>query len=139
MRDQALPCLSVTADSHGILWDWALAAACLLRPVATQQLLAKRLALMPDQTLPCGPSWVSHVRRIALCPTMEVLTPRPTRRPRQPWEASDGAVLLVRELAAAAPAAVPEFLPMVAELAGLDGFAHCCHLQACSCLEKFIL
>ena len=51
-------------------------------------------------------------------------------RPRQPWEASDGAVLLVRELAAVAPGAVPQFLPAVAELASLDGFAHCCHLQA---------
>ena len=51
-------------------------------------------------------------------------------RPRQPWEASDGCVLLVRELAAVAPAAAPQFLSIVAELAALDGFAHCCHLQA---------
>ena len=42
-------------------------------------------------------------------------------------------MLLVRELAAAAPAAVPEFLPTVAELAGLHGFAHSCHLQARAC------
>ncbi len=39
-------------------------------------------------------------------------------------------MLLVRELAAVMPAAVPQFLPAVAELAALDGFAHCCHLQA---------
>jgi len=58
------------------------------------------------------------------------------RRPRQLWEASDGAVLLVRELAAAAPTAATEFLPTVAELAGLDGFAHCCHLQVSSDLHR---
>ena len=45
-------------------------------------------------------------------------------------------MLLVRELAAAAPAAAAEFLPAVAELAGLDGFAHCCHLQASSNLRR---
>ncbi len=44
-------------------------------------------------------------------------------------------MLLVRELAAAAPTAATDFLPTVAELACLDGFAHCCHLQASSNLH----
>ena len=39
-------------------------------------------------------------------------------------------MLLVRELAATSPTSVTEFLPTVAELASLNGFAHCCHLQA---------
>ncbi|KAF8068347.1 hypothetical protein HT031_002036 [Scenedesmus sp. PABB004] len=45
-------------------------------------------------------------------------------RAKEPWEASDGAVHMVRELAAVSPAAAEEFLPGVAELARLASFQH---------------
>ena len=44
-----------------------------------------------------------------------------TRAP-EPWEASDGAVYMVRELAAAAPADAVEFLPMLAALGQMTHF-----------------
>ncbi|PSC73633.1 ARM repeat-containing [Micractinium conductrix] len=50
-------------------------------------------------------------------------------RDKEPWEASDGAVYMLRELAAVAPAAVPEFLPALAELSRLQHFAHAAHLH----------
>ena len=52
------------------------------------------------------------------------------RRPREPWEAADGAARALAELAAgAAPAAVPEFLPALAEAARADHFRRCRQLQ----------
>ncbi|KAK9826799.1 hypothetical protein WJX81_002074 [Elliptochloris bilobata] len=52
------------------------------------------------------------------------------RRAREPWEASDGAACALAELAdGAAPAAVPEFLPALAEVARLDHFRRCRQLQ----------
>jgi hypothetical protein len=56
---------------------------------------------------------------------------RPPHRPRdkQPWEASDGAVYLLRELSPLLPSAVPEFLPAVADLARLATFQHAYNLH----------
>ena len=50
-------------------------------------------------------------------------------RPPEPWEASDGAVYLVRELASVAPEVAAAYLPMVAELARLDHFPQCVNLH----------
>lgn len=50
-------------------------------------------------------------------------------RDKELWEASDGAICMVRELADVAPAAVPQFLPVLADLARLTHFAHCLTLQ----------
>ena len=50
-------------------------------------------------------------------------------REKEPWEATDGAVYMVRELAAVAPEALPEFLPGLADAARLSHFAHAVHLQ----------
>ncbi|KAI7841245.1 hypothetical protein COHA_005082 [Chlorella ohadii] len=50
-------------------------------------------------------------------------------RAKEPWEASDGAVYMLRELSAVAPTAVPEFLPALAELARLQHFAHAANLH----------
>ncbi len=53
------------------------------------------------------------------------------RRPREPWEASDGAARALAALAdGAAPAAVPDFLPALAEAAHVDHFRRCRQLQA---------
>ena len=52
------------------------------------------------------------------------------RRPKEAWEASDGAVHMLTELARAAPDSVPEFLPELAQMAGLEGFEACRALQA---------
>ena len=51
------------------------------------------------------------------------------RRPKEAWEASDGAVHMLRQLAGAAPESIPEFLPELAQIAGLDGFEAYCALQ----------
>ena len=45
-------------------------------------------------------------------------------RAKEPWEASDGTVFLLRELAAVTPAAVAERLPALAQLAGMQHFEH---------------
>lgn len=50
-------------------------------------------------------------------------------RERQPWEAADGAVYLVRELAAAAPDTMPQLMPALAEAVRHNHYAHACHLQ----------
>ena len=52
------------------------------------------------------------------------------RRPKEAWEASDGAVHMLKELARAAPETVPELLPKLAQIAELDGFEACRTLQA---------
>ncbi len=53
------------------------------------------------------------------------------RRPREPWEATDGAARALAALAAgAAPAAVPALLPALAEAARVDHFRRCRQLQA---------
>ena len=44
-------------------------------------------------------------------------------RPPEPWEASDGAIYLVRELAAVAPEAAVDYMPTLAELSRLTHFA----------------
>jgi len=46
------------------------------------------------------------------------------RRAKEPWEGSDGAVYLVRELATVAPTAAVEFIPQLADLARLSTFQH---------------
>jgi hypothetical protein len=51
-------------------------------------------------------------------------------RERQPWEAADGAVYLVRELAAAAPDTMQQLLPALADAVRHSHYAHACHLQA---------
>ena len=51
------------------------------------------------------------------------------RRPKEAWEASDGAVHLLKELSERAPEAVPEFMPELAELAALEDFEACRSLQ----------
>lgn len=50
-------------------------------------------------------------------------------RERQPWEAADGAVYLVRELAAAAADTMPQLLPALADAVRHSHYAHACHLQ----------
>lgn len=45
-------------------------------------------------------------------------------RGKEPWEASDGSVYLVRELATCAPTTVIEFLPGLADLARISTFQH---------------
>jgi len=53
------------------------------------------------------------------------------QRPREPWEASDGAARALAALAGgAAPAAVPALLPALAEAARVDHFRRCRQLQA---------
>ncbi len=51
------------------------------------------------------------------------------RRPKEAWEASDGAVHLLSELSSAAPETVPEFLPELAQVAALEDFEACRSLQ----------
>lgn len=50
-------------------------------------------------------------------------------RPAEPWESSDGSVYLLRELSGIVPAAVVEFIPVLADLANLTHFAHCLTLH----------
>lgn len=59
-------------------------------------------------------------------------------RDKEPWEASDGALYLLRELAEVSPKDVPRFLPMAAEIAGLQHFAYAPSLQETlwKCLPK---
>ena len=64
--------------------------------------------------------------------TQRNTTPTPnkqTRSEKQPWEGSDGAVYLLRELAAVLPARIPEFLPTLADLARLSTFQHAFNLH----------
>ena len=51
------------------------------------------------------------------------------RRPKEAWEASDGAVHLLKELAERAPEAVPEFMHKLADIAALEDFEACRSLQ----------
>lgn len=51
------------------------------------------------------------------------------RRPKQPWEASDGAIYLLRALAAVDPDAVANFLPRMAELGTVRHFDHANNLR----------
>jgi len=51
-------------------------------------------------------------------------------REREPWEASDGAVYMLRELSGVAPAEeVVRFMPTLAEVSRLTHFSHCLNLQ----------
>ncbi|DBA94489.1 hypothetical protein WJX77_006689 [Trebouxia sp. C0004] len=50
-------------------------------------------------------------------------------RPRQPWEASDGAVYLLRQLAEVEPQQVVPFLSTLAHIARLNHFPHARNLQ----------
>ncbi len=50
-------------------------------------------------------------------------------RERQPWEAADGAIYLVRELAGAAPDTMTSLMPLLAEAVRAEHYAHACHLQ----------
>ncbi|GMH32577.1 hypothetical protein BSKO_00411 [Bryopsis sp. KO-2023] len=51
------------------------------------------------------------------------------KREREAWEASDGAVYLVRELSCVDSNACVEFLPNLADLARIDGFLHAHNLH----------
>ena len=51
------------------------------------------------------------------------------RRAKEAWEASDGAVYLLRELACVRPNAAVQFLPDLAALALLEHFPQCRTLQ----------
>ena len=50
-------------------------------------------------------------------------------RPRQAWEASDGAVYLLRQLTEVMPHQAVEFLPVLAHIAGLNHFPQARNLQ----------
>ena len=50
-------------------------------------------------------------------------------RDKEPWEATDGCIYMIRELAFIAPNEVPQFLPGLAEAARLTHFSHCLNLQ----------
>lgn len=51
-------------------------------------------------------------------------------RQREPWEAADGGVYLTTQLAeVAAATAMPLLMPLLAEAAAADHYAHACHLQ----------
>lgn len=50
-------------------------------------------------------------------------------RAREPWEATDGAIYMIRELADVAPERVPQFLQPLADVARLRHFSHCLNLQ----------
>ncbi|KAG7667191.1 hypothetical protein NADE_003012 [Nannochloris sp. 'desiccata'] len=50
-------------------------------------------------------------------------------RDKEPWEATDGCIYMIRELAGVAPDQVPQFLPGLAEAARLTHFNHCLNLQ----------
>ncbi len=52
------------------------------------------------------------------------------KRPKEAWEASDGAVHLLKELSRTSPEAVPEFMPELSEIAALEDFEACRSLQA---------
>ncbi len=47
----------------------------------------------------------------------------------EPWESSDGAVFLLRELSAINPAEILKFLPTLAEIGKLDHFRHAPNLR----------
>lgn len=59
-------------------------------------------------------------------------------RPAEPWETSDGAIYMLRELAVVDPKAVLPFIPMLAEVARLTHFTHCLtlHETLWSCLPS---
>ena len=50
-------------------------------------------------------------------------------RPRQPWEASDGAVYLLRQLVEVVPQEVTPLLPLLAHIAALKHFPQARNLQ----------
>ena len=50
-------------------------------------------------------------------------------REKEPWEATDGAIYMLRELSDVSPDDVAIFLPEMAEIARLTHFAHCLNLQ----------
>lgn len=51
------------------------------------------------------------------------------KRPKQPWEVSDGAVYFVRELSDVHSASVAEFMPSLVTLLNLSGFVHAHNLH----------
>lgn len=52
-----------------------------------------------------------------------------SRRPRQPWEASDGAVYLLRHLIEVTPQQATPLLPTLAQIAALNHFPQTRNLQ----------
>ena len=50
-------------------------------------------------------------------------------RDKEPWEASDGAIYMLRELSSVAPDEVVSFLPELADISRLTHFSHCLNLQ----------
>lgn len=50
-------------------------------------------------------------------------------RQKEPWEASDGSMYLVRELSAVASSSCVEFFPAMVELSKIDGFTHAHNLR----------
>eukprot|EP00210_Caulerpa_lentillifera_P009386 g8948.t1 len=51
------------------------------------------------------------------------------KRPKEPWEVSDGAVYLLREISAISPDRILEFIPSMTELVYLCEFSHASHLH----------
>lgn len=51
------------------------------------------------------------------------------KRDKEPWEAADGAVYLLAELAGIAPGEMPQLLPVLAEIALLDHWPQARSLQ----------
>jgi hypothetical protein len=68
-----------------------------------------------------------HAATSRLCPTPPPHTHTHQSTPhsaKEPWEGSDGAIYLVKELAAVAPQEASQFLPALADLARLSTFQH---------------
>ncbi|KAL4425118.1 hypothetical protein ABPG77_008223 [Micractinium sp. CCAP 211/92] len=119
LRDTVLEARDQPADSqkYGSLENTTLFG------VAAQRARANDQQLHTDKTMfSCG-SLAPKLQRGGSC------MDHGFARPKEPWEASDGAVYMIRELSAVAPAAVPEFLPALAELARMQHFAHAANLH----------
>ncbi|GAB4818455.1 hypothetical protein N2152v2_005501 [Parachlorella kessleri] len=91
--------------------------------VAAQRARDNDVALHTDQTMySCG-SLMANKRGADCC------FDGTTSREQQAWEASDGAVYMLRVLAEVAPQHVAQFLPTLAEVARLTHFVHAPNLQ----------
>lgn len=71
----------------------------------------------------CSRHWLMQlclIHQAELVPTVVAAV----HRAKEPWEGSDGAVYMVRELAAVAPTEACAFIPQLADLARLATFQH---------------
>ena len=106
--------------------------------------------MLKRQALQCAQSWLLHVNA-QMCKTSSIPELAPAQcslrwdcaadfscgcmdygfaRAKQPWEASDGAVYLLREVAACAGRQAAAQLPVLADIAALEGYSGCWHLKA---------